>query len=60
MADQNKDELQSQIHYLRIEELPASETRYRDLVELLQEVVFVCDEHGQLTFLNRAWQEILG
>lgn len=60
MADQNKDELQSQIHYRLIEELSASETRYRELVELLQEVVFECDEQGKLTFLNRAWQEILG
>ncbi len=60
MAHKNKDELQSQIHYRLIEELSASETRYRELVELLQDVVFECDEQGRLTFLNRAWHEILG
>ncbi len=60
MTDKNDNELQLQIQYRLIEELSASEKRYRELVENLREVVFKCDEIGCLTFLNQAWTEILG
>ncbi|MDP6520195.1 MAG: response regulator [Planctomycetota bacterium] len=43
-----------------VEELIASERRYRDLLENLQEVVFRLDSHGNVTFINRAWDEMLG
>ncbi len=53
-------ELHAQIQYRLIEELSASERRYRELVESVREVVFQCDRSGNITFLNRAWSEILG
>ncbi|MFQ6115487.1 MAG: PAS domain S-box protein, partial [bacterium] len=60
MTNKNGNELQLQIQYRLIEELFASEKRYRELVENLREVVFRCDNIGYLTFLNQAWTEILG
>ena len=40
--------------------LEASETRYRQLVGSLREVVFQTDADGCLTFLNPAWTRITG
>lgn len=54
------NELNTQIQYRLIEKLTASERRYRERVENLREIVFECDRNGQLTFVNRAWNEILG
>ncbi|MEO1147072.1 MAG: ATP-binding protein [Cyanobacteria bacterium J06638_22] len=54
------NELHTQIQYRLIEKLTESERRYRELVESLQEIVFECDRHGQITFINRAWTETLG
>jgi PAS domain S-box-containing protein len=56
----NGEELHSQIQYRLVEELVASERRYRDLVENLQEVVFRLDDRGNVRFVSRAWGEILG
>ncbi len=56
----HEEELHSQIQYRLVEELIASERRYRDLLENLQEVVFRLDRQGNVTFLNRAWGEMLG
>jgi two-component system NtrC family sensor kinase len=53
-------ELNAQVQYRLIEELSASEHRYRELVERIQEVVFKCDADGKLLFLNAAWTTILG
>ncbi len=58
--DQTVQELHSQIQYRLIEELTAAEKSYRELVELVQEVIFKCDETGKISFLNQAWTEITG
>jgi len=45
----------------RIEEaIVESEARYRSVVENVSEVVFQTDERGRYTFLNPAWEEIIG
>lgn len=54
------DELHTQIQYRLMEELAASEARYRQLVENLNEIVFEIDRQGHLTFLNRVWTKTLG
>lgn len=53
-------EINAQVQYRLIEELSASEQRYRELVERIKEVVFKCDSDGILQFLNSAWTSILG
>ena len=53
-------EINAQVQYRLIEELSASEQRYRELVERIKEVVFKCDGQGVLQFLNSAWTSILG
>jgi two-component system, NtrC family, sensor kinase len=60
MTPLDSSELQLQIHDRLIQELAASEKRYRELVEHLMEIIFECDSSGRLTFLNQAWMEILG
>lgn len=54
------DELRTQIHYELVEELSASEKRYRELVENLSEAVFQCDESGFFSFLTQRFTEIMG
>ena len=54
------NELNTQIQYRLIEKLTQTERRYRELVENLREIVFECDRHGILSFLNPAWTENLG
>ena len=60
MTPLDSSELQLQIQHRLINELAASEKRYRELVERLREVIFECDGAGNLIFLNQAWPEILG
>ncbi len=64
MAEQANEvrsqELHAQIQYRLMEELSASERRYRELVERIREVVFKCDSNGRLSYLNGAWRDILG
>ncbi|MEM0980928.1 MAG: ATP-binding protein [Cyanobacteria bacterium P01_H01_bin.58] len=61
MQEQNaNNELHTQIQYCLIEKLTESERRYRELVENLHEVVFECDQEGNLTFVNQAWTKTLG
>ena len=38
----------------------ASETRYREAIDDIQEVVFQADAQGRWTFLNPAWERITG
>ncbi|MDA0672825.1 MAG: ATP-binding protein [Cyanobacteria bacterium] len=54
------DELQVQIQYRLFNQLSESEQRYRELISNLREIVFRCDGDGNLTFLNPAWNTILG
>ena len=54
------NELHTQIQYRLLEQLAASEQRYRRLLDNLHEIVFEIDAEGRLTFLNRAWTETLG
>ena len=37
-----------------------SQTRYRNVVESVNEVIFQADGQGRLTFLNQAWTQITG
>jgi PAS domain S-box-containing protein len=37
-----------------------SEERYRNLVESSQDLIFQCDYRGRFTFVNKAWEQILG
>ncbi|MBC9249544.1 hypothetical protein A9179_04545 [Pseudomonas alcaligenes] len=41
-------------------ELESSESRYRELVEQLHEVIFLTDSAGRLSFLNPSWQTLTG
>ena len=59
-SEVRSQELHAQIQYRLMEELSASERRYRELVERIREVVFKCDAKGRLSYLNSAWREILG
>lgn len=42
------------------EQLREAEARYRSVVESVREVVFRTDAQGRWTFLNPAWEEIMG
>jgi PAS domain S-box-containing protein len=42
------------------EALRASESRYRDLVQNMAEIVFTTDEEGKLTYVSSASKEVLG
>lgn len=53
-------ELELQIKYRLVEQLAASEQKYRELIESIREMAFKCDEALRLTFANRAWTETLG
>ncbi len=37
-----------------------SETKYRDLVETSQDLIFKCDREGRFVYLNPAWETTLG
>lgn len=43
-----------------VRELEASETRYRQVVENVSEVIFHVDGEGRLSFVNRAWEVLTG
>jgi len=62
--DVRKSLLANDIHiqatYRLTEALVASEKRMRRRIELLSEVVFEIDADGKLTFLNSAWNNVLG
>jgi len=60
LSEVRSQELHAQIQYRLMEELSASERRYRELVERIREVVFKCDANGRLSYLNSAWRVILG
>ena len=43
-----------------VEDLAASEARYRSLVQTIPEVVFLVDINGRITSLNEAWERQTG
>ena len=55
-----KRELDLQIQHRLIDQLSQSESRYKALVENIQEIVFQADEHLQFSFINKAWVSITG
>ncbi len=55
----SRGDIQAQISHRLFEELAATEQRYRTLVEI-RNVVFKYDQHGCLTFVNPAWEDLLG
>lgn len=52
--------LAAQAHYKLVEKLAESEHRFRELVELQQDIVFRCDGSGVLEYMSPAVQETLG
>ena len=42
------------------EALQESERKYRDLVETSQDLIWTCDAKGRFTYLNPAWERVLG
>ena len=53
-------EIHIQAHNKLVEKLVASVNRYRDLVDSMPNILYVCEESGELSFVNRAWNQILG
>src|SRR5512142_3475992 len=39
---------------------PSESQFYQDLVETSQDLIWQCDAAGRYTFLNGAWEEVLG
>jgi len=60
MSDRTDGELQSQIQYRLTEEMVAAKARYRDFADRVHDIVIECDAKGTLTYVNRAWEEVLG
>jgi len=56
----NLEDLYSQIGYRMLEDLSASEKKYRELIEDLKDVVFQCDAKYRFTFLSSVWTKMLG
>lgn len=54
------DELHTQVQHRLIEELEATESLHRDLLDSIPEVVMRCDEDGRIAYLNPAWESLLG
>ena len=54
------DELQVQIQYALVEKLSNSNRRQAKLLAILDECIFECDKHLNLTYINEAWQNKLG
>jgi len=54
------DSFNTQVNYRLIEALSASESRYRQLIEQLSEIVFTIDGSGCFTFINPAWHQHTG
>ena len=60
MPQPSPEEVRLQIQHRLLEELTASEQRYRTLVETMRDGIFLCDAAGSLTFANPAMAELLG
>ena len=56
----NNDELQVQIQYALVEKLSNSNRRQAKLLAILDECIFECDKHLNLTYINEAWEKKLG
>ena len=54
------DELHTQVQHRLIEELHQAESLHRELLDSLPEVVLQCDGEGHISYLNPAWESILG
>lgn len=52
----NNDELQVQIQYALVEKLSNSNRRQAKLLAILDECIFECDKHLNLTYINEAWE----
>ncbi len=59
-AGPTKNELQLQIQARLVEELSQSKREFETLIDLLEEIVFRCDQHGRLTLINPSWEAKLG
>ncbi len=55
-----KDELHIQVQHRLIEELREKEALHRALLDSLPEIIMQCDGDGYITYLNPAWESILG
>ena len=54
------EELHAQVQHRLVEELGATERQLRRLLASLPEAVVQCDDDGVITYLNKAWQALLG
>ena len=54
------NEVALQVQQRLFEELTSTQRRYRELVEKLRNVVFKYDQEGRITFVNPAWENLLG
>jgi len=55
-----KEEIQIAAQVALIERLRVSEQRYSDLVNSLSAVIFSADKQGNITYLNNAWEALVG
>lgn len=61
--DKTKRQLIEELKQLRLkveEHSAGSESKYRDLVETAQDLIWRCDRDGRFTFLNPAWERTHG
>nr|WP_067297266.1 ATP-binding protein [Marinobacterium profundum] len=55
-----ESELQLQLHNKMVEELGERHREFKTLTDMLEEVVFRCDDNGELALLNAAWERKTG
>ncbi|MBX2809128.1 MAG: isochorismatase family protein [Cellvibrionaceae bacterium] len=60
LSPTTKGSFEPLVHQRLFEELSAAETRYRELVDNLHNIVFRYDNQGLLLFVNPAWEALLG
>ncbi|MFZ5571912.1 MAG: PAS domain-containing protein, partial [Thermodesulfobacteriota bacterium] len=55
-------QLQAEVAELRrtVKHLRQSEALYHDMVETSQDLIWRCDAEGRYTYLNPAWEQVLG
>ena len=56
----SSDELHTQVQHRLIEELEQADALHRQLLDSLPEVVLQCAGDGRITYLNPAWEALMG
>ena len=55
-----QDTISTQVNYRLVEALSEYDSRFKNLIEQLNEIVFTVNPEGQFTFLNPAWEIYTG